>query len=117
MLSVVLNSSLAVVSFHPPVYGAECVDYYIVTAISEETDITCTASSVDLIHECSIPPNTNVNDYNFTVYSVTSGVDGALYNGSITPDCSKFFYNHVQNYCQIIFKYIRCAISTEYINC
>ena len=89
MLSVVLNSSIAVVSFHPPVYGAECVDYYIVTAISEETDITCTATSDDLIHECSIPPNTNVNDYNFTVHSVTSGVDGALYNGSIATDCGE----------------------------
>ena len=80
---MVLNSSLAVVSFQPPVYGAECVDYYTVTAISEETDIMCTATSDDLIHECSIPPNASVNGYNFTVYSVTSGVDGALYNGSI----------------------------------
>ena len=82
-LSVVLNSSLAVVSFQPPVYGAECVDYYTVTAISEETDIMCTATSDDPIHKCSIPPNTNVNDCNFIVYSVTSGVDGALHNGSI----------------------------------
>ena len=33
-LSLVCDSSSVVVSFQPPVYGAECVDYYIVTAIS-----------------------------------------------------------------------------------
>ena len=83
------NSSSAVVSFLPPVHGAECVDYYVVSAVSEEKNVTCTVTSDDLIYECSIPPNTNVNDYCFTVFSVTSGVDGALYNGSIGTDCSE----------------------------
>ena len=86
--SVVWGSSSAVVSFHPPVYGAECVDYYVVTAISEERNVPCHATSDELTHNCSIPPDSNVNDYNFTVYSVTRGIDGALYNGSTATDCS-----------------------------
>ena len=88
-LSVVCNSSSAVVSFHPLVYGAECVGYYIVTAVSEERNVPCHATSDELTHNCSIPPDSNVNDYNFTVYSVTRGIDGALYNGSTATDCSK----------------------------
>ena len=75
------------VSFHPPVYGAECVDYYVVTAVSEEKNVLCHATSDELTHNCSIPPDSNVNDYNFTVYSVTRGIDGALYSGSIASVC------------------------------
>ena len=86
---MVCSSSSAVVSFHPPVYGAECVDYYVVTAVSEERNVLCNATSDELTHNCSIPPDINVNDYNFTVYSVTRGIDGALYNGSISSDCCK----------------------------
>ena len=88
-LSVVCDSSSTVVSFHPPVYGTECVDYYVVTAVSEERNVPCHATSDELTHKCSIPPDSNVNDYNFTVYSVTRGIDGALYNGSIASDCRK----------------------------
>ena len=43
-LSVECSSSSAVVSFQPPVYGAECVDHYIVTAASEERNVTCVIS-------------------------------------------------------------------------
>ena len=88
-LSVVWDSSSAVVSFHPPVYGAECVDYYVVTAVSEERNVLCHSTSDELTHNCSIPPDSNVNDYNFTVYSVTGGIDGALYSGSTATDCCK----------------------------
>ena len=42
-LSLVCDSSSVVVSFQPPVYGAECVDYYTVTAISEGRNVTCAA--------------------------------------------------------------------------
>ena len=86
---MVSDSSSAVVSFHPPVYGTECVDYYVVTAVSEERNVPCHATSGELIHNCSIPPDSNVNDYNFTVYAVTRRVDGALYNGSIATGCSE----------------------------
>ena len=72
-------------------YGAKCVDYYIVTAISEERNVTCSPTSNELIHNCSLPNDTNVNDYIFTVYSVTSGVDGTFYNGSIASDCCKWY--------------------------
>ena len=58
-----------VVSFQSPVYGAEC-DYYIVTAISEENNVTCSPTSNELIYSCSLPNDTNVSDYTFTVYSV-----------------------------------------------
>ena len=94
--SVVWNSVSATVSLLPPVYGAQCVDYYVVTALSEDRNITCNSTSDGLIHDCNIPPNSNVNDYNFTVHSVTKGVDG----GSITTDyCSMFVTKkcHVYN--------------------
>ena len=71
-------------------YGAECVDYYTVTAISEERNVTCSPTSNELIYNCSLPNDTNVNDYIFTAYSVTSGIDGILYNGSTAYDCSKY---------------------------
>ena len=88
-LSVVCKSPSVVVRFQPPVYGAECVDYYIVTAISEESNVSCSPSSDEFTHNCSILPGTSVNDYNFTVYSVASGVNGALYYGSTASDCCK----------------------------
>ena len=87
-LSVVCDSSSAVVSFQPPVYGSECVDHYVVSAVSEERNVVrCDATSNDdLIYNCTLP-DSNVNDYNFTVYSVTNGIDGTTYNGSIATDC------------------------------
>ena len=33
-----------------------------------------------------ILPDSNVNDYNFTVYSVTNGIDDTTYNGSIATE-------------------------------
>ena len=82
------TASSAVVSFQPPVYGAECVDHYIVTAASEERNVTCSPSTDQFIHNCSLP-GTNVNDYNFTVYGVTNGVDGVTYIGNATYGCCK----------------------------
>ena len=69
-------------------YGSECVDHYVVSAISEKRNvILCNATSNDdLIYNC-ILPDSNVNDYNFTVYSVTNGTNDATYNGSIATDC------------------------------
>ena len=87
-LSVVCDSSSAEVSFQPPVYGSECVDHYVVSAVSEERNVRCNATSNDLIYNC-ILPDSNVNDYKFTVYSVTNGIDGTTYNGSIATDCSE----------------------------
>ena len=85
-LSMEYRSSSAVVSFQSPVYGAECVDHYIVTAASEERNVTCSPSTDQFIHICSLP-DTNVNDYNFTVYGVTNGVDGVTYIGDTLHDC------------------------------
>ena len=72
-------------------YGAECVDHYIVTAASEEKNITCSPSTHQFMHTCSLP-DTNVNDYNFTVYGVTNGVDDVFYIGDTAYDCCKFIY-------------------------
>ena len=94
--SVVWNSASAMVSFLPPAYGAQCVDYYVVTAVSEDGKVLCSATNDDLVHNCDIPTSTNVNDYTFTVYAVTSGVDGALYNGNIATDCCMSSIMHVE---------------------
>ena len=86
-LSMVWDSSSAVVSFQPPVYGGECVDHYMVSAVSEERTVSCTTTSNELVHSCDIPKDSDINDYNFTVYSVTKGISGGTYNGSIATDC------------------------------
>ena len=96
-LSLVYDSSSVVVSFQPPVYGAECVDYYIVTAISEERNVTCSPTTNKLMHKCILPIYTNVNNYTFTVYPVTGGVNGALYYGNTSFDCSMFLYLYVSH--------------------
>ena len=90
-LSVECTASSAVVSFQPPVYGAECVDHYIVTAASEERNVTCVIPSNWTLntYTCNISDTTNVNDYNFTVYGVTNGVDDVIYFGNTTHDCCK----------------------------
>ena len=74
-------------------YGSECVDHYVVSAVSEERNVRCDATSNDLIYNC-ILPDSNVNDYKFTVHSVTNGIDGTTYNGSIATDCCEL-YNDV----------------------
>ena len=103
---MVWDSSSVVVSFHPPVYGTECVDYYVITAVSEERNEPCNATSDELTHNCSIPPDSNVNDYNFTVYSVTRGIDGALYNGSNATDCSN---THTRKCIHVEYKMFFCS--------
>ena len=88
-LSVVCNSSSAVVSFQSPVYGGECVDYYVVTAVSEERNVLCNVTSASE-RNCSIDlGDGNVNDFNFTVHGVTRVNDSFIYNGSIATDCCK----------------------------
>ena len=84
--SVVWDSSSAEVSFQPPVYGSECVDHYVMSAVSEERNVRCDATSNDLVYNC-ILLDSNVNDYKFTVHSVTNGINGTTYNGSISTDC------------------------------
>ena len=85
-MSVVCDSSSAEISFQPPVYGSECVDHCVMSAVSEERNVRCNATSNDLIYNC-ILPDSNVNDYNFTVYSVTSGINDTTYNAT---DCCEF---------------------------
>ena len=89
-LSVVWDPPSAVVSFQSPVYGGECVDYYVVTAVSEEEErnVSCTAVSDELQHNCII--DGDVNDYYFMAYAVTFFNDSFFYNGSIAIDCSKY---------------------------
>ena len=106
-LSLVCDSSSVVVSFQPPVYGAECVDYYTVTAISEERNVTCSPTSNELIHNCSIPNDTNVNDYMFTAYSVTSRFNSTPFNGNTTSDCCKW-------YCILLYFKTSNALSNRY---
>ena len=95
-LSVVWDPPSAVVSFQSPVYGGECVDYYVVTAVSEEENATCEPAG-DLKFNCNLSDR-NVNDFNFTVYSVTRGVDGVLQNGQSSTDCSKDYVLSVQSH-------------------
>ena len=92
-LSVEYSTSSAVVSFQPPMFSAECVDHYIVTAASEERNVTCSPSTDQFMHTCSLP-GTNVNDYNFTVYGVTNGVDGVTYIGDTLHDCCELILNY-----------------------
>ena len=72
----------ATVSFQPPVYGAECVDYYTVTAISEERNVTRTVTNDHLLNTFTcLFPDLNTTDYNFTVSSVIIGLNGTVYHG------------------------------------
>ena len=74
--------SLAVVSFQAPVYGGQCVDHYTITAISGEGTDTCTVTNDHHMDTftCSFPI-LNTTDYNFTVSSVTIGLNGTVYYG------------------------------------
>ena len=63
------------------------MDHYVVSAISEERNVPCDTTSNELTYACSIPPDSNVYDYNFSVHSVTSGVDGIIYVGRTATDC------------------------------
>ncbi|CAI8053492.1 hypothetical protein GBAR_LOCUS29246 [Geodia barretti] len=87
-LSVVWDPPSAVVSFQSPVYGGECVDYYVVTAVSEERMEFCKVTSDASERNCSIDlGDGNVNDFNFTVHGVTRVNDSFVYNGDIATDC------------------------------
>ena len=91
-MSVVCDSSSAEVSFQPPVYGSECVDHYVMSAVSEERNVRYDATSNDLIYNC-ILPDSNVNDYKFTVHSVTNDT---TYNGSIATDCCELYKSKIE---------------------
>ena len=88
-LSVVWDSSSAVVSFQSPVYGGECVEYYVATAVSEERNVSCNVSSGEDSPNCSFSLEGNANDYLFSVYGVTRVNESYVLNGSTTSDCCK----------------------------
>ena len=84
------SSSSAVVGFQSPVYGGECVDHYVVTAVSEERNVSCNVNnSYGREYSCNISVDGNVNDYRFTVYSVTLVNDSFYYEGDNVSDCCK----------------------------
>ena len=83
-LLVKCNSSLAEISFKPPVYGKKCVDYYVICAISQERNATCDniSASDDPIYNHSILLNNTVS---FTVHSINGKSDDTTTNdGNIT---------------------------------
>ena len=65
------------------------MEYYVVTAVSEEDTVHCVSTDSNATYSCLIPQDSNVNDYNFTAYAVTIGIDGTLYNGMNSSDCCK----------------------------
>ena len=64
------------------------MEYYVVTAVGSE-NITCDPTEDTFVHSCNISSDRNVNSFNFTVHSVTTGVDGVAYNGGALSDCRK----------------------------
>ena len=73
------------------------MDYYIVTAVSEEEErnVSCDAISYELKHSCSISLNGSANDYNFTIYGVTRVNSSFIYAGDIITDCHKFLVANI----------------------
>ena len=72
-LSVVWDPPSAVVSFQSPVYGGECVDQYVVTAVREERSVSCVETMDRFTNVCPfLPDDSDINKYNFTVYAVTT---------------------------------------------
>ena len=65
------------------------MDYYVVTAVSEEEErnVSCDATSYELEHNCSISFDGSANDYNFTIYGVTRVNSSFIYNGDSITDC------------------------------
>ena len=96
-LSVEYSYSSALVSFQSPVYGEECVDQYVVTAVGSEENITCDPTEDTFAYNCNIPPNRNINNFNFTIHSVTTGVDGVAHDGGALTDCCKFSQDSVEH--------------------
>ena len=83
-LSVVCESSSAVVSFQSPVYGGECVECYVATAVSEERNVSCNVSSGEDSLNCSFSLEGNANNYLFSVYGVTRVNESYVLLGNIT---------------------------------
>ena len=67
------------------------MDYYVVTAVSEEEErnVSCDATSYEAEHSCSISfdGSANINYYNFTVFGVTRVNSSFIYNGDSITDC------------------------------
>ena len=65
------------------------MEYYVVTAVSEEEErnVSCTATSGEDSHSCSISLQGNANDYNFTVHAVSRVNDSFIFIGNSTTDC------------------------------
>ena len=91
-MSVECDSSSAVVSFQSPVYGGECVDHYVVTAVSEERNVSCNITSYSREHSCSVSLDGSANNYHFTVHSVTPVNNSFFYKGDNISDCCKLLY-------------------------
>ena len=71
------------------------MDYYVVTAVSEEEErnVSCDATSYGLEHSCSISfdGSPNINDYNFTIYGVSRVNSSFIYTGDSITDCCEVF--------------------------
>ena len=65
------------------------MNHYVVTAVGSEGNITCDPTEDTLVHNCNTPPDRNVNNFKFKVYSVTVGVDGIAHNGGTLTDGCK----------------------------
>ena len=63
------------------------MEYYVVTAVSEEEEILYNATSGEHSHSCSISLQGNANDYTFTVHAVTRVNDSFIFIGNSTTDC------------------------------
>ena len=71
------------------------MDYYVVTAVSEERNISCYTTSVAHQHTCSFSSlESNANEYSFTVYGVTRVNESHVYHGSTATDCCEFLKPH-----------------------
>ena len=90
-LSVVWDPPSLVVSFQSPVYGGECVDYYVVTTVSEEEEknVLCNTTSDRGFQGCTISLDSNANYWNFTAHAVTHVNDSFIYVGNTANDCCK----------------------------
>ena len=66
------------------------MDYYVVTAVSEERNVSCIVTSHSE-RNCSIQlGDGNSNDFNFTVHGVTRVNDSFINNGDVATDCCKY---------------------------
>ena len=86
------------------------MDYYVVTAVREEESFECDASE-KLVHTCFIPNDRSVDDFNFTVYSMTFGVDGVHQNGESVTDCCEVIEMAVE--CYVIRLFSRFVFSRK----